>query len=163
MVVVLLIIGITATLVITRVSALEGVELRSAARNLTGTIRLVYSSAVSSRVPCRIVFDLDEQAYWIEEKLGDEYVESDHHLLGRRHLPDSVFIKRIQVMDRERFETGREYLYFTPGGYVEEASIYLATWDGGRVASIFTEPMIGKAEIVLGEVSRTDWERAKER
>jgi prepilin-type N-terminal cleavage/methylation domain-containing protein len=159
MLAVLAIIALVAVLVVPRTSAMEGVEFRSAARTLAGAIRITYNSAVVSRLPHRIVFDLEEQSYWVEDKDGKEYAPSASPMLGKRVIPDSLYLKRIQVMDRDCSGMCREYLYFTPGGYVEEASIHLATLDDSRVFSLFTHPMTGRVSIEGGELSRQEWEK----
>jgi prepilin-type N-terminal cleavage/methylation domain-containing protein len=161
MLVVLAVIGIIAVVALPRVGLLDSAELRAAGRNVAGTVRLTYSSAVMSRTPYRMVFDLGCQCYWIEKRSGDKYVKADDPLLARRELPESVMIKRVQAMDRDCSGQCQQYIYFTPGGYVEEASIYLATAneDNPQVVSVFTQPMTGRADVVSGEISREEWEK----
>jgi len=160
--VVLIVIGIIAALIIPRTSAMNTVQLKSAARNLAGTIHLVYSTAVIEKNYYRIVFDLESQTYWVEERSGQEFVKPTNDLLGERLLPDNIYLKRVTVSDRDCQEWCLISLYFTPGGYVEEASIYLGIVDDDPVASLFTQPMTGKAEIVMGDISRQEWEKEEQ-
>ena len=161
MVVVLAVIGLIAAVVVPRVGVMDGVQLKSSARNLTGTIRLTYATAVMKKKPYRICFNLEEQSYIVEEKSGDEYVPASDPLLGPRLLPDKVYFKRVVIMDRVCEGWCQEYLYFTPGGYVEEASLYLTLEDDDRVMSVFTRPMIGRAVIVMEEITREEWEKSE--
>ncbi len=158
--VVLLIIGIVAGMVAMQVTTTDGVYLRSTARNLVGTVRLTYSVAALNRRPYRLAFDLENQLVWLETKQGKDYVKVDEEGLGERVIPDPVYIKRIEVMDRVCEDYCVEYIYFTPGGYVEEASIYLAVGpeEEARTITIFTRSMTGRAVIVMEEISREDWE-----
>ncbi len=159
MLVVLVIIGLVAAVIIPRTGVLDGVELASSARNMVGTIRLTYSRAAISRMPHRIVFDLDEHSYWAEEKSGEEYAPSSEPMLDKRVLPGNVYLEEVRVVDRECGGSGcRIELYFTPGGYVEEASIYLVTENGDRTMSILTRSMTGKSVILPGKVTREEWE-----
>lgn len=159
--VVLLIIGIIAVVVIPRIATLGGVELNSTARSLVGTIRITYSTAVVKKKPYRLAFDLTQQAYWVEEKSGDEYIKPTDSLLGPRVIPETIYISQVAILDRDCVANCVEYLYFSPGGYVEEAAIQLATLDGEQVVSVFTLPMTGRAVIVPGNVSRADWEKGE--
>ena len=162
MMVVLMLIAIVAAVVVPRMGALEGANLKSSARNVAGAVRITYATAIVNKKPYRICFDLEDQTFSVEEKSGDEYVKAKDSLLGSRALPENIYFKKIEVMDRTCEDWCKEYLYFSPGGYVEEAAIYLTTEDGGRNISVFTKPMIGRAEIVLGEVAREEWEESRQ-
>lgn len=158
LVVVLAVIGIIAAMVLPRVGALDGMQLKSATRRIAGTIRITYASAVMNRKPYRICFNLEDQTYSVEEKSGDEYVAAEDPLLGPRVIPDHIYIKRVRVMDRECESWCKEYLYFSPGGYVEEAAIHVGVENEDRAFSIFTRPLTGRADIITGEMSREEWE-----
>lgn len=160
MLIVLVVIGLIAAIVIPRMGVMDGVELKSSARNLAGTIRLTYATAVVNKQPYRICFNLAEQSYNVQKKSGDEYVDAGG-MFQPRVLPEPVYFKKVQVMDRTCESWCAECLYFTPGGYVEEASIYLGIEDDNRAFTVFTRPMIGKAVIVPGEVTREEWEKSE--
>jgi prepilin-type N-terminal cleavage/methylation domain-containing protein len=160
--VVMVVVGIIAALVLPRIGMMNGVQLKSAAREMAGTIRITYAAAVMERTPYRIAFDFEHQMYWVERRSGDEYVKPTNDLLGSHTLPDNIFLKGVQVADRPFTDWPLEYLYFTPGGYVEEAAIYEGVVEDDPVISIFTQPFTGRATIVLGEMSRQDWEREEE-
>lgn len=162
-VVVILIIGAISAIVVPRLGVLSGVELRSTARNLAGSIRLTYSSAIASKTQHRMCFDLSEQYYWIETKTGpDEYAESTDPLLAPRIIPDSIFIRRVEVLDRECRSLCTECIYFGEGGYVEPAAIYISTNDEEMNVSVFTRAMTGKAVIVMEDMTRQEWEESEE-
>jgi general secretion pathway protein H len=160
--VVMIIVGIIAAMVLPRMGMMTGVQLKSAAREVTGTIRITYAAAVMERKPYRIAFDLNAQTYWVEERAGDEYVKPAADLLGTHVLPDNIYLKGIQIADRPFVDREVEFLYFTPGGYAEEAAIYLGVVDDDPVVSVFTHPFTGRATIVLGEMTRADWVREEE-
>jgi prepilin-type N-terminal cleavage/methylation domain-containing protein len=160
LVVTLLIVSIFATIVGVRMTTSQSVLQRSAARKIAGTIRLTYSMAAINKKPYRICFDLELQKYWIEEKKGKNYVRVDDDMFNEIVIPEPILLSKIKVMDRECSSLCQEYLYFTPGGYVEEAAFHIADSEGfdARVISIFTRPMTGRAVIVMEELTREDWE-----
>lgn len=158
---VVLVIAIMAAMIAPRLGAFDGAQLKSSSRNLVGTIRLTYSTAVMNKNTYRMVFDLTDHVYWIEERQGKKFVQTQHGMLAERVLPDNIYIRRVRVMDRECVENCREFLYFTPGGYVEEAAIQFGVVDDDRVITVFTRPMTGKAVIALGDVTREEWEQSE--
>jgi len=162
MVVVLALIGLIAAMVVPRVGLLDGVQLKASARNLSGTIRLTYATAVMKRTAHRIVFDLSEQTYRVEEQSGEEWTGVADPMLGERVLPGNVMFKKVEVMDRYCESFCEEYLYFTPGGYVEEAALYLTLDGDDRVFTVFTRPMTGRSVIVMEEMTREQWEKSEE-
>ena len=160
LVVTILIISIFVTIVGLRMTVSQSVQQRSTARKIAGTIRLTYSMAAINKRPFRICFDLEQQKYWIEEKTGKKYARVDDDMVNEIIIPEPILLSRINVMDRECDSLCQEYLYFTPGGYVEEAAIYVADSEefDAKVISIFTRPMTGRAVVVMDEMTREDWE-----
>ncbi len=156
---VIFIIGIMAAMIVPRIGVMETVHLKSASRKLAGTIRMTYNTAVLTKMPHRMVFDLEEHSYWVEEKAGDEYVASASEILGKKFLPPTVYLDEVSVMDRSCSTACKAYLYFTPGGYVEEAEIYLGDESGEMAFTLLTRPMVGKAAIVPGIVTRQEWQK----
>lgn len=156
---VLFIIGIMAALVVPRIGIMDTVKLKTSARKIAGTIRITYNTAVLTKIPHRMVFDLENHVYWVEEKSGEEYVASSEDILQKRALPSTVYLDRVRIMDRSCETACKAYLYFTPGGYVEEAEIYLSDQNQEMAFTVLTRPMTGKAAIVAGVVSRAEWLR----
>lgn len=150
---VIMVIGVILGLALPRVSSLGRAELRASARRLSGTIRLGYHLAVLNKKNYRLLLDLDQQTYQIEERMGDEYVPVQSELLQPRVLPEGVWIREVRIADREcENECLKEYIYFSPYGYVEEAAIYLCDDDEQTGYTLLTQPMIGKVVIKDGYV-----------
>jgi prepilin-type N-terminal cleavage/methylation domain-containing protein len=152
--VVVAIIALVAAVVIPQVSYLDGVQMKSAARTIAGAVRITYATAVTSRNYYRIVFDLNEHSYRVEKKSGDQYVAAEEPLLQGQVLPDSIYFKRVEVAGETCLADSSctSVIYFTPGGYVEEAAIYIATVDDAMAISVFTRPMTGHCAILMGDV-----------
>ena len=70
MVVVVLIAGLIA-IAIPSVRSLGGLDLKTDIVKIAGLSSEVYDLAATSGKTHRIVFDLDNQQYWVEEKVGD--------------------------------------------------------------------------------------------
>ena len=162
--VVVAIIALVMAVVIPQVDFLAGVEMKSAARTITGAVRMTYATAVTSRNYYRMVFDLNEHSYRVEKKSGANYVPAEEPLLQGRTLPDSIYFKRVEVEGQTCLADSNctAVIYFTPGGYVEEAAIYIATTDDAKAISVFTQPMTGHCAIVLGDVSLDQYAEMEE-
>lgn len=66
LVIVVSLLALMVTIVIPSVANITGTNLRSTAAEVAGAIRFTYDLAARKNVPFRLVFDLDEQAYWVE-------------------------------------------------------------------------------------------------
>jgi len=150
---VLLVIGIILGLTLPRISSVTRANLRTQARLLSGSIRLTYNLAVMNKKNFRIAFDLNQQSYQIEVRNGNEYVPVTSGILQPRTLPDGVWIRQVLIADRAcDHDCLKEYLYFSPYGYVEEAAIYLTDDNETQAYTLLTQPVTGKVLIQDGHV-----------
>lgn len=92
----LLLIGILMAMVIPSVSNITRVDLRTSARKIAGTIRFTYDLAARKNAPFRVVFDLDNRAWWVESA-------SDRFLLEREktRVTDGA-LEEVQDEERSR-------------------------------------------------------------
>jgi prepilin-type N-terminal cleavage/methylation domain-containing protein len=162
--VVVAVIALVAAVVVPQVGYLDGVQMKSSARTIVGAVRITYATAVTSRNYYRMVFDLNEHSYRVEKKSGEQYVPATEPLLQGQTLPDSIYFKRVEVAGTSCVSDSNctAVLYFTPGGYVEEAAIYIATVDDSQTISVFTRPMTGHCAILMGEVSLDQYQEMEE-
>lgn len=65
--VVIAIMAVMAGMTITLVGSSATVQVKKEARHLVATLKYAYNQAVIRRVAYRVVFDLSEQEYWVEE------------------------------------------------------------------------------------------------
>lgn len=150
---VIMVIGVILGLALPRLSGLGRAELRASTRRLSGTIRLGYHLAVLNKKNYRLLLDLEKQSYQLEERMGDEYVPVQSELVQPRVLPEGVWLRGIKLADREcENQCLKEYIYFSPYGYVEEAAVYLSDDDEESRWTLLTQPMIGKVLIKEGYV-----------
>jgi type II secretory pathway pseudopilin PulG len=79
LVIVVSLLALMVTIVVPSVINIIGANLRSTAGEVAGAIRFTYDLAARKNVPFRLVFDLDEQAYWVESA-------SEKYLLDREKV-----------------------------------------------------------------------------
>jgi len=157
---VLVVMGIMLALVLPRVSNLTRANLRAQTRLLSGSIRLTYNLAVMNKKNFRIAFDLNQQSYQIEVRNGDEYVPVVSEILAPRTLPEGVWIREVLIADRVcDHDCLKEFLYFSPYGYVEEAAIYITDDNESQAYTLLTQSMTGKVLIKDGHVGLPDQNR----
>jgi prepilin-type N-terminal cleavage/methylation domain-containing protein len=119
--IVIMIIGLTMSMVLFRVDGLtEKSRIRAAARMLGSTIDNVKTSAVAQGKSFYIDYDLDEHAYRIvlpvEEQDLQEWLEEEYTRLDWRYLPSGVSFKDICIANGEVWDRGVHYVGFSPLG-----------------------------------------------
>ncbi|MBI4412378.1 MAG: prepilin-type N-terminal cleavage/methylation domain-containing protein [Deltaproteobacteria bacterium] len=98
----LVVIAIAATMMALAVSFVGGsfrVQVKKEASHLIGTIRYLYNQAAVKNMSYRIVFDLENQAYWIESSENPFYLTTG--------AEDEAAAKKIKKEEKET-ETGGE-------------------------------------------------------
>ena len=114
LVIVVSLLALMVTIVVPSVINIIGANLRSTAGEVAGAIRFTYDLAARKNVPFRLVFDLDEQAYWVESA-------SEKYLLDREKT--EVSEGRIdEEAERER-EQGRSRR-FIDRSYIEGGEMW---------------------------------------
>jgi prepilin-type N-terminal cleavage/methylation domain-containing protein len=96
------IIAVIAALVGVSANSIMGANLRSTSSGLAGSIRYTYDLAARKSNVFRIVFSLDEQAYWVE-------TSSEKFLLNREKTEvDQGAV--VEEDDEDRFERSRRFV-----------------------------------------------------
>ena len=109
LVIVVALMAVIVTIVTPSVINIIGANLRSTASEVAGAIRFTYDLAARKNVPFRLVFDLDEKAYWVEsasEKylLDKEKTEVSEGRLDEDSQSESERSRRF--IDRSYIEGG---------------------------------------------------------
>lgn len=124
-------------------------NIKSAARNLTGTIKYLYNEAAFKKNIYRLVFDVNNGEYWVEVLNENEYVLSADYLHQKRSLPSGVHFKDIiteRSANRSSLDGEREFILFLPTGFVEPAAIHLES-DNEDNYTIETKPYTGGTRV----------------
>ncbi|MEW6441484.1 MAG: prepilin-type N-terminal cleavage/methylation domain-containing protein [bacterium] len=163
---VLLVMAVIASFSVPRLMMITEVNLRTSARNLTETLGLLSSLAITHSRPYGILYDLDKQRYcyvparedpetggwhlvFADEK--DETVSDP--LVATRCFPlkDGVYFKDIETPEaaEAKQEKGRLTHSFSPRGIAESLVIHLGD-KKGRYYSIFLQRYGGRVELREG-------------
>lgn len=69
--VVIVLLGLLIAIAIPTINSLNGTDLKNEVMRVSGLFSEVYSRAAISGITHRVNFDLDNQSYWVEKKVGD--------------------------------------------------------------------------------------------
>lgn len=145
--VVILILGAFFFVAVPKFQDLTEVNLKSASRNLSATIKYLYNEAAFKKNIHRLVFDLDEGQYWVETLQGNEYGISPDTKI--RRLPNGVYFKEViteRSLQRNPLDDDKEFILFLPTGFVEPAVIHIYT-DSDRHYTLATKPYTGGTKV----------------
>jgi Tfp pilus assembly protein FimT len=123
---VLVLLGVVLAVAFPRIEIFfSGTYLKSASRRLVGTIRYLHDRAASSGKRFWLCYDLDENAYWIEEENAEGEAEEINTVLGRReNLPRGITF--LDVITRQgEINSGQTCTLFLPTGYITKSIIHL--------------------------------------
>jgi prepilin-type N-terminal cleavage/methylation domain-containing protein len=143
--VVIFLVGAFVFIAVPKIKSSTEINVKSASRNLSGTIRYLYNEAAFKKNIYRLVFDIDRGEYWVEVLNGSEYVVSTDYLHKKRTLPGGVHFKDVvteRTLGRSSLDDSGEFILFLPTGFVEPAVIYLVT-DNEDYYTLETKPYTG--------------------
>lgn len=173
----LVIIGITVAMMGLAISFFGGtyhIQIKKESSHLIGAVKLAYNLAVTKNLYYRLVFDFENQSYWLESSSDPFYLKSDKEIeeeekkvkkdeeesetpeftaaedgvVKKVRLDKAVRIKDVYVAHQEGvLSSGTAYLYFFPRGLTEKAIIHLSDEDESNPYSIIVEPLTGRCRI----------------
>ena len=129
LVVVIFILGSIVAIAVPNIIERTDIKLKSASRNLSGTIRYLYNEAILRKEIYKLVFDIEEGEYWSEVLEGNEFVKKEDFIFKKKSLPSGVDFENIET-ERTKGEVGsgeEPFLLFLPSGYMDAAIIHLKT------------------------------------
>lgn len=147
MLVVILIIGAFFFVAVPKFQDLTEVNLKSASRNLSATIKYLYNEAAFKKNIHRLVFDVEAGEYWVESLQGNEYGIKEDSKIHR--LPNGIYFKDVVTernLERNPLEDEKEFILFLPTGFVEPAVIHIYT-DNERYYTLATKPYTGGTKV----------------
>lgn len=172
----LVIIGITVAMMGLAVSFFGGsyhIQIKKETSHLIGAVKLAYNEAITKNLYYRLVFDFENQSYWLESSSDPFYLKSDKEIeeeekkvkkdeeevipeftaaeegaVKKVRLDDAVRIKDVYVSHQEGIlSTGYATLYFFPRGLTESAIIHLTDEDEANPYSIIVQPLTGRCKV----------------
>ena len=147
--VVVLLIGAFVLVVIPKIKSGTDINIKSASRNLTATIKYLYNEAAFKKNIYKLAFNIEEGEYWIETLNEDEYVQSSDPYHRTRKLPSGVYFRDIiteRSLGRSSLDDAQEFILFLPTGFVEPAVIHLKTDDDNNY-TLETKPYTGGTRV----------------
>ena len=147
--VVILLVSALVYIAVPKIKSGTEINVKSASRNLSGTIRYLYNEAAFKKNIYRLVFDVENDEYWIEYLNQNEYVESTDPNLKRRRLPRGVHFRDVtteRTLGKSTLDDSKEFILFLPTGFVEPAVIHLAT-DNENFYTLETKPYTGGTRV----------------
>ncbi len=149
--VVVLLIGAFFLVAIPKFKDITEVNIKSASRRLSGTIRYLYSEAAFKKKVFKLSFDIDRGEYWTEVLEGNEFIIPSDPILGRKQLPAGVYFKDISTGRNlgKAIDGDENFILFMPIGLVDPAVIHLRTEKDVNY-TIATKPYTG-GTIVIDE------------
>jgi len=141
---VIFLLGFFFLVAIPKFKDLNDVNIKSASRRISGTIKYLYNEAAFKKRIYKLSFDLDSGEYWVEVQEGNEFITPEDPSLKRRKLPEGIAFKDV-ITDRSRVNSlgkNEQFILFLPTGFVEPAVIYLEN-DDGNFYTLATKPYTG--------------------
>lgn len=176
-------IAIITLVMSTAVPALQRItnqRINATTRTFMGLVRSLRSDSILLNSTHRLVLDLDEKTYWVEQQkafqllsetpeelppkkgVKQEPPPSNFSLVskyssGPKRMPDGVqFLGVLKEQEGLRKE-GVVYIHFFPNGFVEQSVLYLAKSGTEEVSySVVIRPTSGKVEIERSHVKSFD-------
>jgi prepilin-type N-terminal cleavage/methylation domain-containing protein len=131
-------------------------SLKSASRQLVGTIRELRSEAVREQVDYVLLLDLNYNNYWTYTTDMTPEKRDDRRQYAKP-FPEGVRVEDVHLVGREKQTEGEGAITFFKRGYVQPALIHLV-WDDRRLTLVL-EPFLSTVKIHDGYV---DYEPAQQ-
>jgi prepilin-type N-terminal cleavage/methylation domain-containing protein len=116
-------------------------RLYAAGRDIAATISGARSDAISRNSEFRIVYDLDEEMYYISSPFrpggGLALLEEERMILKRTWLPDDVFFSHL-VVDGVEYDEGQVFVRFDALGRASDHTVTLGQSGLGRIPAIYS-------------------------
>jgi len=144
--VVLVILGVVATLVLPRLAGFGEARLRHSGQQLAMTIKALYNEAALSGETHLLVLWLEEGRYAVHRLVdkGDYFEEQS---VGEpRELDRGVVFRDVAVRGKGTARSGEVKLRAYPVGWMDESTIHLRA-DDGEVMTLQIASLAGMAEI----------------
>jgi len=134
-------------------SLLQG-DLEREMTRLTGVVRMIRNEAVLTRRPFRIVFDLKEGAYAVEQRdsFGRYFQRNEPKSLKPHKLPASIVLRDMKVFG-SRFERLREQpvpVAINSSGFIQPFLLHFT--EDGKLWTLKVEGFTGDMKLEAGDV-----------
>ncbi|MBI5816328.1 MAG: prepilin-type N-terminal cleavage/methylation domain-containing protein [Nitrospinae bacterium] len=148
--VVMVIIAVMAGLLVPRLPDVGASRLKYGARKIAGTISYMYDRAAATGMVYRLTMDMEKNEFnvWLLNK-ENVFEETRLPFAKKTKLSGQLHIAGVQTAGEGKAVKGEAAIHFYPGGFTEEAAIYL-TDEAGREMTLTVAPLTGRVKILEG-------------
>lgn len=143
--IVLLIIGLTTSLLLPRFFEMDQERLHTLSRRLANLASYLTAKAALERKNLRLHYDLERREYWVTflEERGNfsEEILYETTMIKKTSLPENISFDEVAVKGKIIRNRGTAITTFTPWGYRDRTYIYLK---GGDRFMTVVIPSIGE-------------------
>ncbi|HYA87450.1 MAG TPA: prepilin-type N-terminal cleavage/methylation domain-containing protein [Nitrospirota bacterium] len=157
MMIVIVILGVMASLVVPRLGELGDANMKRSARHLTGMIRFLRDESESRKAVYRLRFDVQGGRYWAEvmtltseQTPTVEFVPWQSAMGAEGSLSGQTTFRDVQVASHP----DDPFIQFTPDGWVENAAIHLRNGDN-KDFTLLVNPLAGNTELREGYIEES--------
>jgi general secretion pathway protein H len=148
--VVVVIIGVMIGTLVPRLPDVTASRLKSSARRLAGTITYLYERSAATSLVYRLTLDMGSNEFYVSLLNKDNQFEETKLAFARRtRLPDNVRVESVDVAAQGVVSSGRAEIHFFPGGFTEQAYVYLKDVSGNEL-TLEVFPLTGRVKILEG-------------
>lgn len=181
--VVIALISLITLFALPNVTSILKITLNTATRELATAIKETSQSTILTGRMHRIVYDLEENKFWVESAPNDTLLDTEksydkelrrRKMLGESEKPESPFkidksvtrkkislpsgvtFKAIYSTQKEKpIEAGTAYTHFFPQGMIEPTLIHITDLQDHQI-SIVISSLVGRVKVMNGFVSKRE-------
>lgn len=146
---VVLLLGLMASLSMPLISGFESNHLNSSARRLAGTVKYLYNEAAMTGMEHRLTFELEDNSYRAANINAAGELKALQGVGAKKKLSSGVQFVNIYQPQRGEQSEGEITTAFLPGGWLEETIIHLQD-DKEHKMTLRLVPLTGLTEIYDG-------------
>ncbi len=146
---VVLILGLMASLSMPLISGFESNHLNSSARRLAGTVKYLYNEAAMTGMEHRLTFELEDDSYRATNINFSGELQPLQGVGAKKKLSSGVHFVSIYQPHRGEQTEGEVTTALLPGGWMEETIIHLQD-DKENKMTLRLVPLTGLTEIYDG-------------
>lgn len=150
LIVIIMILGMTAFLVIPRISAFHAGEMKWTARHLANLIQQLTQDSALTKERYRLYFNLDTEEYWtvlVQESIRESdqvVVLSEKQMIKKNRLPTGISFEDVITAQKGKVAAGEVFSEFYPVG-IEPFTIHLA--EGESKWTLVANPLTGRVKM----------------
>ena len=146
---VVMLLGLMASLSLPLISGFEPNRLDASARRLAGTVKYLYNEAAMTGLEHRLTFEIAENSYHAGNVNRSGELQPLQGVAAKKNLSSGVKFVSIYQPQRGEQKDGEITTALLPGGWMEETIIHLED-DNQKKMTLRLVPLTGLTEIYEG-------------